>query len=136
MLDTNVVSQFMRPQAVVAVVRWLASQPNETLFLSAVTIAEVRRGVLRLPHGRRRETFEDWFSGPAGVLDRFAGCILPFDEAAAMVWAELMSAGQISGVSRDPLDTIIAATAVSTGSVVVTLNQRHFAGVPTLNPAA
>ena len=75
------------------------------------TIAEIRRGVLQAPAGRKRDQLEAWFAGPEGPSALFAGRVLPFDEAAGLVWAQLMAEGTAKVRPRNALDTIIAATA-------------------------
>ncbi len=112
----------------------MAEQADENLFISALTIAEVRRGVLEKPAGRKRDQLEVWFAGPEGPSALFAGRVLPFDEKAGLVWARLMSEGKAQGRSRSALDTIIAAIAEANECIVVTDNERDFIGVETFNP--
>jgi toxin FitB len=97
-------------------------------------VAEIRRGVLEKPAGKRRNQLEAWFLGPDGPQALFAGRVLPFDEAAALIWARLMAAGKVHGKPRSALDTIIAAVAEANGCVVVTDNEKDFAGVRLFNP--
>jgi len=88
-----------------------------------------------MPAGRRRSLLEDWYDGEAGPLRLFAGRILPFDEAAAEIWAILISEGKRQGRSRSLPDMIIAATALANDCTLVTNNERDFEGVvPVLNP--
>src|ERR1700744_787082 len=72
------------------------------------TIAEIRRGVLEKPVGKKRDQLERWFSGPDGPQALFAGRILPFDEKSALVWARLMAEGKSRGRPRDAIDMMIA----------------------------
>lgn len=85
--------------------------------------------------GRKRDRLESWFAGREGPSALFAGRILPFDEKAALLWAELMAEGRSRGRPRSALDTIIAAVARSNGCVIVTDNEKDFAGVEAINPA-
>ena len=112
----------------------MAEQADENLFISALTIAEVRRGVMEKPAGRKRDQLEAWFTGPEGPPALFAGRVLPFDEKAALVWARLMAEGKAQGRSRSALDTIIAAIAEANECIVVTDNEKDFIGVETFNP--
>jgi predicted nucleic acid-binding protein len=112
----------------------LEEQNDEDLFISSLTVAEIRRGVLEKPAGKRRDRLEAWFSGPEGPQALFAGRVLPFDEGAALIWASLMADGKAKGRPRSALDTIIAAIADAHGCVVVTGNEKDFAGVQTFNP--
>jgi toxin FitB len=97
-------------------------------------VAEIRRGILEKPAGKKRRELEHWFSGPEGPQALFAGRVLPFDEDAALVWARLMADGAARGRPRSPLDMIIAAVAEANGYVVVTENEKDFAGLKIVNP--
>lgn len=103
-------------------------------FLASLTIGEIWRGILEKPPGKRRDHLEAWFSGPDGLQELFAGRVLPFDEKAGLVWARLMAAGRAEGRPRSALDTIIAAVAETNGCVLVTDNEKDFAGIRTINP--
>lgn len=134
LLDTNILSNATKPVPSTALVEWLADQADESLFISSLTIAEIRRGILEKAAGKKRKQLEDWFSGSEGPPALFAGRILPFDEKAGLVWAQLMSDSSNAGRSRSALDTIIAATAVANDCVIVTGNEKDFAGLDILNP--
>ena len=111
LLDTNIISSVTKPVPTESLLAWMAEQADENLFISALTIAEVRRGVLEKPAGRKRDQLEAWFAGPEGPSALFAGRVLPFDEKAGLVWARRMAEGKAQGRSRSALDTIIAAIA-------------------------
>src|SRR6266566_8165001 len=111
LLDTNIISNITKSVPSESLVAWMAEQSDNDLFIASLTLAEIRRGVLEKPAGRRRDRLEAWFSGPDGPLTLFAGRILPFDEAAGLIWARLMAAGKAAGRPRSALDTIIAAVA-------------------------
>jgi hypothetical protein len=128
-LDTNIVSEAARPQPAAAVADWLRSQADEDLFISALTIAEIWRGVLEMAPGRRRREIETWFVGPEGPPALFSDRILAFEERAAIQWARIMAAGTLSGRPRSPIDMIIAATGAANRCTVVTINERHFRDV-------
>jgi toxin FitB len=135
LLDTNIVSDATRPQPSQGVADWFTRQINTDLFISTLTLAEIWRGILEKPAGRKRRDLESWFDGTDGPRTLFRGRILPFDEAAGLEWASIMAGGKRAGRSRAALDMIIASTAIANECVVVTLNDRHFAGVvETLNP--
>jgi predicted nucleic acid-binding protein len=134
LLDTNIISDFTKPAPSVSLIAWMAEQSDEDLFIASLTVAEIRRGVLEKPAGKRRDQFDAWFSGPQGPQALFAGRILSFDEKAGLAWAELMAKGKASGRPRSGLDTIIAAIAAANDCVVVTDNERDFAGVEIVNP--
>ena len=134
LLDTNIISSVTKPVPSQALVAWMADQADEDLFISSLTVAEIRRGILDKPAGKKRRELERWFSGPEGPQALFAGRVLPFDEKAALVWARLMADGTAKGRPRSPLDMIVAAVADANDCVVVTENERHFAGLKIINP--
>ena len=134
LLDTNLIGNVAKPMPSEPLVAWMAKQDDEDLFISALTVAEIRRGVLQQTPGRRRDALEAWFAGPDGPSPLFAGRVLPFDEAAGLVWARLMALGEATGRPRSALDTIVAATAIANDCVVVTDNERHFADIEYINP--
>ena len=134
LLDTNIVGNLIKPQPSPALAAWMAEQADESLFIASMTVAETRRGILEMPAGRKRERLEAWFSGPDGPRALFAGRILPFDEVAALVWAALRAEGKSTGRPRDAIDMILAAIADRNGCVIVTDNERDFAGLSFVNP--
>ena len=87
----------------------MSEQRDGDLFIASLTLAELRRGILHCPAGRRRDAPEAWFAGPEGPQALFTGRILPFDDRAALHWAKLMAEGQAAGRPRRTLDMIIAA---------------------------
>jgi predicted nucleic acid-binding protein len=134
LLDTNIISDATKPEPSNPLARWMSEQADEDLFISSLTVAEIRRGILELPAGRRRRVLENWFDGSEGPRALFAGRVLSFDDRAALVWARLMAHGTRSGRPRSALDMIIAAVAEANGCVVVTANERDFAGLDFINP--
>ncbi len=134
LLDTNIISDIVKPAPSESLLAWMSEQSDEDLFIASLTVAEIRRGILEKPAGKRRDQLETWFSGPEGPQALFAGRVLPFDEKASLVWARLMAEGKAQGRSRSALDTIIAAVAQVNGCIVVTDNERDFAGIDIVNP--
>jgi hypothetical protein len=134
LLDTNIISNVVKPQPSESLLAWMAAQRDEHLFIASLTLAEIRRGILEKPNGKKRATLEAWFSGPEGPQALFAGRVLPFDERAGLLWAELMAKGKIAGRPRSGLDRIIAAVAGANDCIVVTDDEKDFAGVRTINP--
>ena len=110
LLDTNIIGKVTKPMPSEALVAWMAEQSDEDLFISSLPVAEIRRGILEKPLGKKRRELEDWFSGPEGPPALFAGRVLPLDEKAGLVWARLMADGTAKGRPRSPLDMIVAAT--------------------------
>lgn len=134
LLDTNILGNLTRPAPSEPLLGWIAEQPDADLFISAMTIAEIRRGLLEKPAGKKRDQLEAWFFGAEGPSALFAGRVLPFDEKAGLVWARLMAEGTAAGRPRAAVDTMIAAVAEANGCVVVTDNERDFVGIPLINP--
>jgi predicted nucleic acid-binding protein len=134
LLDTNIISNVIKPTPSKALLAWMQDQADLDLYVSALTVAELRRGILELPHGRRRQVLEVWFAGPEGPQALFAGRVLAFDERAALIWGKLMAEGTSRGRPRSALDMVLAATAEAHDLVVATDNERHFAGLKIFNP--
>jgi predicted nucleic acid-binding protein len=135
LLDTNILSNPTKPQPSEPLLAWWADQEDDDLWTSTWSLAEMRRGILQMPPGRKRREVEAWFDGPAGPQHMFDGQVLPFDEAAAEAWAVLMSDGYLAGRPKSALDMIIAAIALANDCTLVTDNERHFQGVvPFINP--
>lgn len=134
LLDTNIISNVTRPAPSAALLAWMSKQDDNDLFISALTVGEIQRGLLAKPKGKKRTLLETWFAGPEGPPALFAGRVLPFDEKASLVWARLMADGTAKGRPRSALDMIIAAVAEANGCVVVTDNEKDFTGLKFINP--
>ena len=134
LLDTNIISNIVKPKPSDSLLAWMAAQRDVDLFIASLTVAEIRRGILEKPRGKKRDALDAWFSGPEGPQALFAGRILPFDDKAGLVWARLMAEGKAGGRPRSGLDMIIAAVAGSNDCVVVTDNERDFVGLQIVNP--
>ncbi len=134
LLDTNIISNVVKPQPSKPLLAWLSVQDDETLFVSSLTVAEIRRGILEKSPGKKRDELDAWFFGPDGPQALFAGRILSFDDKAGLIWAQLMAQGKASGRPRSGFDMIVAAIAQTHDCVVVTDNERDFAGLRFINP--
>jgi predicted nucleic acid-binding protein len=132
-LDTNVISEAMKPEPTMAVRHWLDAQAAETLYLTAVTQAEVLFGIAKLPSGRKKERLASVF---AGVERLFAGRILPFDSEAAFHYAAIASAARGDGRGFPTPDGYIAAIATTRGFAVATRDAAPFGagGLTIINP--
>jgi toxin FitB len=133
-LDTNVLSEPLRKAPDPRVVAWIDAQPLRTLYLSAVTVAELRFGIAAMPEGRRREVLRDRLE--TRVLPLFAGRVLAFDLAASAAYTELMATARAAGAAIGTADGYIAATAGAANMTVATRDTAPFqaAGVPVINP--
>jgi toxin FitB len=132
-LDTNVISEMMKQLPSPAVAAWLDAQRAETLYLSAITIAEIRYGIACLPEGGRRDALLGAF---ACTEDLFAGRILAFDTEAARHYAELAASARSIGLGFPTPDGYIAAIAAAHGYAVATRDSAPFeaGNVPVINP--
>lgn len=135
LLDTNVVSEAIKPESHPSVRAWLDAQVAETLFLPSITIAELLFGIGALPDGRRKTMLAARIDG---VLDAFDGRILPFDTAAAQHYAELAVRARSDGRGFPTPDGYIAAIAAAHGFAVASRDTSAFlaVGLPVVNPWA
>lgn len=134
LLETDILSNVTKPAPSEALLTWMADQADTDLFICSLTIAEIRRGILEKPAGKKHDQLEAWFSGPEGPQALFADRVLAFDEKAAMIWARLMADGKAKGRPRNGLDAIIAAVAIANECVIVTDNEKDFDGLEVINP--
>lgn len=136
LVDTNVVSEPLRAVPEPCVAEWLDAQALETLYLSAITVAELRFGVHALPAGRRREGLHEDLEQQ--VLPMFTGRVLAFDLAGSQAYAELMARARSVGFAVSVSDGYIAATAAANGMMVATRDTGPFqaAGLKTVDPWA
>lgn len=132
-LDTNVISEAMKPAPHPAVLAWLNDQATETLYLSSVTLAELLFGLGALPTGKRKDMLNQALDGLLGL---FRGRMLPFDSDAARHYAELAVKARAKGRGFPTPDGYIAAIAVSRGFIVASRDTGPYeaAGVHVINP--
>ncbi|NJL72951.1 MAG: type II toxin-antitoxin system VapC family toxin [Candidatus Competibacteraceae bacterium] len=133
LLDTNVVSEAMKPEAAPAVRAWLDAQTAETLYLTSVTLAELMFGIGALPKGRRKDKLT---AALDGVLEVFADRILPFDIRAARRYAELAVRARAAGKGFPTPDGYIAAIAAAHDFAVASRDTSAFmaAGLTVIDP--
>ena len=134
LLDINIISNVIKPDPSPALLAWLGGQKDDDLFIASLTVAEIQRGILEKPAGRKRSALDAWFSGPEGPRALFAGRILSFDERAGLHWARLMADRKALGRPRSALDMIIASIAAANDCVVVTDNEKEFVDIAFVNP--
>jgi toxin FitB len=134
LLDTNIISNVVKSQPSESLLAWMSRQRDEDLFIASLTVAEILRGVLEKPRGKKRDALDKWFFGPEGPQALFAGRIISFDDRAGLIWARLMAEGKADGKPRSGLDMIIAAVAGANECVLVTDNEKDFAGLQVVNP--
>ena len=134
LLDTNVISEHFRAAPDETVVEWLNRQPLETLYLSSMTVAELRAGVALMPVGKRRTVVSDSIENQ--VLPAFVGRVLPFDMACTRSYATVLAAARKAGSGIEAADAVIAAIALGSGFSVATRDISPFlaAGVKVITP--
>ena len=136
-VDTNVLSDLWRVAPDPKVLAWMDAQVVETLFLSAITVAELRFGVAAMPPGKRRTIYQERLERE--VLPAFAGRVLPFDLDASKAYGELMARARVgAGLAIGNADGYIAATAAARGPMIATRDTSPFkaAGLTVIDPWA
>lgn len=134
LLDTNVISEPLRREPEPGVIEWIDAQALETLYLSAITVADLRSGIALLPAGKRRTSLQE--SLERRVLPLFSGRVLPFDLPCTQTYSEIIAKTQKVGLAIATADGFIAATAVANGFAIATRDTSHFeaAEVAVINP--
>jgi predicted nucleic acid-binding protein len=127
LLDTNVVSEWVKRQPDPGVVAWLAEIDEDRVFLSVITLAELRHGVERLPAGARRRRLDAWLRDE--LARRFEGRVLPVDEQVADRWGEVVARSEAAGRPIGVMDAFIVATANVHALRLVTRNEADFESV-------
>ena len=135
-LDTNVLSAMMRPQLEPDITAWMAGQPEELIFTTSISYAEIFTGLTIMAEGRRRRDLE--MAATAMFLDDFEGRVLPFDMEAATAYSDIFAARRRAGKPTSTLDLMIASVARSHGASVVTRDVSGFegCGLTLINPWA
>jgi predicted nucleic acid-binding protein len=134
LLDTNVVSELVKPRPDARVVAWIRGSDEADLHLSVLTFAEIRFGIEKLPRGARRERLRGWME--TELADRFEDRILGIERGIAELWGVIMARAAAMSLRLPVMDTLLAATAEYHGMTMVTRNVRDFAraDVATLDP--
>lgn len=134
LLDTNVVSELIKPKPEPKVQKWIDSADESLLHLSVLTLGEIRKGIAVLPSHSRRASLETWLSND--LMLRFAGRILPIEEEVADRWGRIAARALTSGSPLPVIDGLLAATALHFNMTLVTRNTRDVAaiGVATFSP--
>jgi predicted nucleic acid-binding protein len=134
LLDTNVISELVKPQPDENVLRWLAEADETILFLSVLTLGEIRNGIERLRPGKRRGSLESWLA--ADLRLRFQGRILGIDEGIAQRWGALSATAARKGRPVSAIDGLLAATALHHDLTLVTSDDGDVSGtgVAVLDP--
>ena len=132
LVDTNVFSEQAKPEPDGKVLEWLRKHERE-LYVSSITIGEIRRGIERLPDGKRKTQLRSWLQA---LCDCMQGRVLSFNTSTAHVWGQLKAKWEKSGITVPSLDSQIAATASRHSLTIVTRKTADFktTGIKVLNP--
>ncbi len=128
LLDTNVISELVRPRPSGKLLSWLSEQPNEVLYISVITLAEIMRGVFKLENGSKKIKLHVWVRKE--IPKKFSGRILDFDQEAAFLWGEWQGEGDKIGKPYAMMDAQIAAIAARFELVFITRNIKDFSHLP------
>ena len=134
LLDTNVISELVAEQPSQKVVEWIDTLTDERIYLSAITIGELKKGIEKLPASQLKELLREWLTEE--LLIRFAGRILSIDAAVMLTWGQLTATLEPQGRKLPAMNSLIAALALQGGFTLVTRNAADFrdTGVTVLNP--
>ena len=133
LLDTCVISELVKKSPDKNVLNWLESIPAERLYLSVITIGEIRKGLLKLPGSKRKDMLTNWLNA---LLDDYQNRILAIDLTVAENWGGIQGKAEKEGISMPSIDSLIAAIAYTHNLVLVTRNVSDFKpnGIPIKNP--
>jgi toxin FitB len=134
LLDTCIISEFVKPQPQEKVLNFVTSISLHNIFLSAITIGEIWRGIVKLDESRRRNLLEIWFE--KDIIEKYSDRILPVTKEIALIWGEKKSELERKGKAISVMDCLISATALYYDFMVVTRNTKDFinTGCKLLNP--
>lgn len=133
LLDTNVISEPKQKKPNKKVLEWLDAQDESKLYLSVLTVGEIRKGIGRLESGKKKAELEEWLEK---LRNRFARRLLPLSEKTFLVWGKMCGEFENKGIVRSALDSLLEATAVEHDLIFVTRNVKNFQAsqVTILNP--
>ena len=134
LLDTCVISEYTRRKPEEKVIRWVDSMAEDALFLSAITIGEIKKGVERLETSHRKTELQVWLNN--GIIRRFGDRILPLDAQTMLVWGSLSARMGKAGQPMPVMDSLLVATAMQNNLILATRNVSDFlaCGVQVINP--
>ena len=133
LLDTCVISELVKPSPDTNVIDWINNTPSERLYLSVITIGEVRKGLTKLPDSKRKDLLMNWSNS---LLEDYDNRIYPINLTVAENWGIIQGKAEKKGTPMASIDSLIAATAYTYNMVLVTRNIRNFeaSNLPLRNP--
>lgn len=133
LLDTNVISEAKQKKPNEKVLEWLDAQDESKIYLSVLTIGEIRKGIGRLESGKKKAELDEWLEK---LRNRFARRLLPLSEKTFLVWGKMCGEFENKGIVRSALDSLLEATALEHDLILVTRNVKNFQNsqVAILNP--
>lgn len=134
LLDTCIVSELIKDDPEIKVANWVSEAPETSLYLSVLTLAELHKGIEKLPESKRKDKLHKWVN--SDLRERFKNRILDFDLKSATKWGEIQGQAEIVGRPMPLIDGLIAATGISNDLIVVTRNVKDMeqSGVTIFNP--
>ena len=132
LLDTCAISELIARQPDLGLVQWIDSTGEEKIYLSVITIGEIKKGIEKLPDSRRKSELTEWLKDD--LLVRFKDKILPIDTEVMFVWGELAASLERQGRKMPAIDSLIAAIAIHGKLDLVTRNEDDFANIAIINP--
>ncbi|WP_028580333.1 type II toxin-antitoxin system VapC family toxin [Desulfogranum japonicum] len=133
LLDTCVISELVRPTPDENVINWLNQTPSERLFLSVITIGEIRKGITKLPDSQKKNQLIDWLNT---LLENYESRIFPINLIVAETWGNIQGHAETRGTPLASVDSLIAAIALTNNLIIVTRNESDFtaSNATILNP--
>lgn len=129
LLDTCVLSELVKPTPESKVVAWVNAQAEDSLYVSSITLAELLKGIAKLNDSQRKTALTEWVGQ---LQEELADRVLPFEHSTADYWANMCATAEKSGKPLSAFDSLIAASALEHGLVIVTRNTRDFESAPVM----
>lgn len=133
LLDTCVISELVKPSPNLSVTAWIAATPSDDVFLSVITIGEIRKGIVKLPESKKKTRLTQWLTT---LLEEYTDRILSIDVAVSKRWGTMQAQAEHAGTPLSTLDGLIAATAAVYNLTIATRNESDFSAshCPLMNP--